>query len=559
MKNIKLRHYESKDYISPLKLNQLQIKLEVICGSVKEIRIKYWKRFKDKDYIIKSMDNYSIESNSPYYEVVVESPENLRYLNYYFIVTVDDGEMFFSRDGLGFCEPIRFFEYQYINGLDCYKPLNSFEGRVGYQIFIDRFFRVESTKNIDGIVKWNSSPTRENFFGGNLRGVIQKLNYLKDLGVSVLIFMPIFKSISNHKYDTVDYLIVDPSYGSLDDLRELVRKAHDLDIKIILDGVFNHIGYYSDIFQNVLEKGVNSKYYNWFIFNESDTLNEDLKYLAVGDYKWMPKLNYESLELREFIINVCKYWIDKCNIDGWRFDVFDEIPEIFRIELSKSLKEYKNDIFLIAETWHDGYELMANNQVDSVMNYLYRNCIIDYFIDRRINSIEFKNRLEWLKFRYPSYTENVLYNLLGSHDTTRIMTLANNNFDNILQAYVFLLTTPGMPVIYYGDELGMTGEVDPDCRKAMVWNEVGNKFNQEIKDLIRLRNNSLALKLGDIKHFIIKGIFGYIRSYEKDVVIVLFNTLNEDTTVDLKNINYFDKYILEEVFVKKNGYEIINL
>jgi len=550
MENIVARHYESKEYIYPIATNKIHVKLEILCGKADKVSIKYWKRFRETEYKIVSMENFSMKSDSPYYEVVIDNHEQFRYLNYYFIIEKENEIYYLSKDFLTTTFPIRFFEYQYVNRNDIFQIPEWVKGRVGYQIFVDRFNKANVDINSSVFVDWKSEPTRENVFGGNLRGVIEKLDYLENLGISLIVFMPIFKAKSNHKYDTIDYFSIDPSYGSEKDLKELVEKAHQKDIKIILDGVFNHIGYYANEFQDAINKGEDSRYYSWFNFDRKDITN----YLAVGDYKWMPKLNYESDDLCEFIINVGKYWINRCDIDGWRLDVFDEIEERFRNRFSQEIRKTKIDVLLISETWHDGYELLASHQADSVMNYLFRDYVIGYFIDHKLTSVEFVGKLNWLKFRYPEPLMSGMYNLLGSHDTERIMNRSHGDIQSLLLAYAFLLFSQGMPIIYYGDEVGMTGEVDPGCRKAMEWNKIGNEMFTEIKNLIDIRNKSDVIKYGESRYLLIGDIVGFIRTYKGERVMILFNTLDIDIEVSLVELQVDDT-----ITVKRYSFEIVQL
>ncbi len=541
MQKIQLRHFETKEYVVALSLNKVHIKLEVLYGFIEEISVIYWKRFFEHEAKTVKMGNFSYEKTSPYYEVILEFEERLRYLNYIFIFKAGNQFFYYGKDGLTLERPNKPFELQYVNEGDIFKVPNWAEGRVGYHIFVDRFNISNQTNK--AIVAWNELPDRTKVYGGNLKGVSDKINYLSELGIKMLIFTPIFEGEANHKYDTINYLKIDPLYGRKEDLINLVKKAHQNDIKIVLDGVFNHIGYMSYQFQDVIKKQKKSKYYDWFIIDGEFLDVDSFNYLAVGDYKRMPKLNYQSENLRTFIKKVALYWIKEADIDGWRFDVYDEIDENFRIELATHLKKFKADVLLIGETWGEGSSYLNNNEVHSVMNYLYRDNIINFFIDNKIDNSKFQERVESLMFRYPKPSHNVLYNLLGSHDTKRIVTVANNDFKKIELAYAFLLTTPGMPVIYYGDEVGINGDNDPDCRKTMNWDLIGNEFYQTIKRLISIRNGSKALLYGSLKHVDIdKSLYSFMREYENDRYLIVFNNNDFEIIANLTRfINKIEK------------------
>jgi glycosidase len=427
--------------------------------------------------------------------------------------------------------------------LDLFEPAPSFQGQIGYHIFLDRFKNGNLLNDPNNVVEWTSQPTRENVFGGDIEGLRQSIPYLVEMGIGVVFLLPIFYAHSNHKYDTIDYFQIDPNYGTMDEFKKLVKELHKADIKLILDGVFNHIGYYSPIFQDVIEKGKESIYFDWFYIH-GDTVDVNLiNYECVGDYKWMPKLNYASRSLRDYIRSIGEYWIKEADIDGWRLDVADEVDFTFWIEFRQALKPIK-DIFLVAETWKDGKDLLRGDQMDSVMNYRLRELIIQFLTNEALTVKRLNNRIEKWLFEYPEITHSVLYNHLSSHDTERIANALNHDDKSIKLAMAMQMLLPGMPVIYYGDELKMTGETDPDSRKAMDWTQVNNDMHNYVKHWVAIRKAHPSLLYGDYQTIVVDfDIYSFIRHFENETLLVLINRNQFDKTIVIsaKDITTFVK------------------
>jgi glycosidase len=383
-------------------------------------------------------------------------------------------------------------------------------------------------------VSWDSLPSRTNFFGGDLKGIIQKLDYLQDLQIATVILSPIFVSPSNHKYDTIDYFHIDPSFGTIEDLRTLVRGAHQRNIKVILDGVFNHIGYYSLIFQDVITHGESSQYWDWFYIHGSKVDTEFVNYECVGDYKWMPKLRYSSSSLREYILSIGKYWIEVADIDGWRLDVADEVDFTFWQRFRQEIKKIRSDALLVGETWKDGRDLLRGDEMDTIMNYRFRTNVVSFLGGGSLDVKSFQHQMEEMIFNYPSPVHHHLYNLLSSHDTSRIMTALNNNIKRVKQAIVLLMTYPGMPIIFYGDEMGMEGETDPDCRKTMRWSKARSSIEAFTRRMIDIRNTSLSLQKGSMMHLNIgKNIYCFMRKLDDEWMLIMINPTDIDEQLDI--------------------------
>ena len=343
--------------------------------------------------------------------------------------------------------------------------------KVVYQIFPSRF---ATTQPVDKELWYKAPITPMDDLHGNLRGIIEHLDYIKDLGIDVVYLTPIFKSNSCHKYDTIDYYQVDPSFGTTEDLKELVQKSHERGMKVVLDAVYNHTGREFFAFQDILEKGEKSKYLDWYFIDElppRGEWGEIPNFKCFGYYGGMPKLNLKNPEVEKYITDVACYWIKECDIDGWRLDVGDEISHFFWKNFRKAIKAVKKDMLIIGEIWHYAGDFLEGDEWDTVMNYPFYLNLIDLLADEKINVSQFVQNLGYLKGRLNKKCYPLMWNLIDSHDTARFLHLCHDNKKKQHLAAAFQLLLPGMPMVYYGDEYAMPGANDPDCRRGMYWDE----------------------------------------------------------------------------------------
>ena len=343
--------------------------------------------------------------------------------------------------------------------------------KVVYQIFPSRF---ATTQPVDKKLWYKAPITPMDDLHGNLRGIIEHLDYIKDLGIDVVYLTPIFKSNSCHKYDTIDYYQVDPSFGTTEDLKELVQKSHERGMKVVLDAVYNHSGREFFAFQDILEKGEKSKYLDWYFIDElppRGEWGEIPNFKCFGYYGGMPKLNLKNPEVEKYITDVACYWIKECDIDGWRLDVGDEISHFFWKNFRKAIKAVKKDMLIIGEIWHYAGDFLEGDEWDTVMNYPFYLNLIDLLADEKINVRQFVQNLGYLKGRLNKKCYPLMWNLIDSHDTARFLHLCHDNKKKQHLAAAFQLLMPGMPMVYYGDEYAMPGANDPDCRRGMYWDE----------------------------------------------------------------------------------------
>lgn len=376
---------------------------------------------------------------------------------------------------------------------------------VFYQIFPDRFAKSENYKVPGVFAPWGEKPTRNNLCGGNLRGIIEHLDYLEDLGIGALYLCPIFKSNSNHRYHTYDYFSIDPVLGTDKDFEELLQKAHARGIRIILDGVFNHCSRGFFQFDSVLELGKESPYVNWFHIK-----NFPLKaYSGEPNYEcwWnmpaLPKFNTENPEVREFLFSVAEYWTSR-GIDGWRLDVPNEInDDSFWQEFRLRVKNINKDAYIVGEIWDNPSRWLQGDQFDGVMNYRLRKLLLETFLSQ---TNEFQEKFSAFSKELVNVCAGnfgVSLNLLSSHDTRRLMSQPNSSIKKMKMLWTLLFFLPGVPCIYYGEEIAMEGGKDPDNRRCFPWgtflSEERNEFFRYMKELIAWRKNEKTLQYGRLE------------------------------------------------------------
>jgi cyclomaltodextrinase / maltogenic alpha-amylase / neopullulanase len=505
-----------------------------------------------------------------------------RRLRYGFIL--DDGTetLCFTEKGF-YSEPplddtAYYFCFPYMNNADIFKAPSWVKDTVWYQIFPERFANGNKNHDPENVLAWGSEePTPTNFFGGDLEGVIQNISYLKELGITGIYFTPIFKAFSNHKYDTIDYMEIDPQFGTKETFKELVNVCHENGIKVMLDAVFNHSGFYFPPFQDVLEKGENSLYKDWFHIHEFPIITEPLpNYDTFAFTPFMPKLNTENPEVKEYLLEAGRYWVREFDIDGWRLDVANEVDHAFWREFRKEVKAIKPDLYILGEIWHDSMPWLRGDQFDAVMNYPFTTNILKLFAKQSITVKEFIESMTGVIHMYTRNINEAAFNLVGSHDTPRILTECEEDIDRVKQVFTLMLTFIGTPCIYYGDEIGMSGTQDPGCRKCMVWEKENQNTDlfHHIQKLIQLRQdypllrNAGELSFVDPEHH--DKCLAYMKSNDDKTLLIILNTSSHSVEYPLpfglsgknvKNLWTGEAIVLPNdiVQIKGNGFAILEL
>lgn len=409
-------------------------------------------------------------------------------LCYLFLLYYNSECFYFSEEGLSRTYDFErayytFFQYPYIFPCNVHRHIPWTDTTVMYQIFPERFANGMGEKPYI-TAPWDATPTPRMYLGGDLPGVTQHLDYLSDLGVNCLYFTPIHPSPTNHKYSIVDYYDVDAGFGGQAAFRELVQAAHARGMRVLLDGVFNHCSEYHPFFEDVKRCGKASPYYDFFLIDGDFPSREKGNYRTFGFSSDMPKLNTGNPAVIDYFCGVGAWWIGEFGIDGWRLDVMDEISDDFLRAFRKAVKAANPDALILGEAWHDPRAWLAGDELDGVMNYGLTKALIDYLVDGALTARQAASRLTRLFFRTTSISARMMMNLLDSHDTDRFLTLLRGDRRRLKLALCLLFFFPGMPCVYYGDEIGMTGGYDPDCRKGFPWDEA--KWDTDLRRHVQL-------------------------------------------------------------------------
>ncbi|BAY80209.1 alpha amylase catalytic region (plasmid) [Nostoc linckia NIES-25] len=429
---------------------------------------------------------------------------------------------------------------------------------VFYQIFPDRFARSVPTYqswllNVP-LEDWNAPPTFNGYKGGNLWGIIEKLDYLQDLGINAIYLNPIFTSASNHRYHTLDYYQVDPLLGGEEAFTNLLKEVHRRNIKLVLDGTFNHAsrGFY--FFNDILENGQKSPWFDWFKIEDwpISPYDESLpaNYASWCGFRALPELNTNNPGVREYIMQVGEHWIQR-GADGWRLDSADYIKTPgFWQEFRDRVKAVNPEAYIVGEIPMEATEWLDGTQFDGVSSLPFLNATTAFIVgDRQVkghlefyappppsDAAEYGEKINQLLQLYPWEIQLTQLNGINNHDTARLIDVAGGDRPSLYLSTLLLLTFPGAPYIYYGDEVGLTGGYDPDCRKGFPdeqqWDRDILEFHRQ---LIKLRLSHPALQIGEYQTLYGQGqVYIFARILETEVLVIAVNAGNETAKVSIQ-------------------------
>lgn len=444
----------------------------------------------------RTMERALSDSRYDYYTVRLDG-EDSRFA-YLFRLSAGDRSFYYCEEGLSdtFAYELgyfNYFQYPYIHPCEVLPVPGWARGAVCYQIFPDRF-RIGSGKADRSYINlpWGERPTPKSFAGGDLDGVREGLPYLEELGVTLLYLTPVFRSPSNHKYDVVDYYEVDPQFGGNAALGALVEAAHARGMRVMLDGVFNHCSNQNPIFLDVARRGRSSPYYGWFFIDGDRADFAARNYRTFANVPYMPKLNTERDEVIDYFCAVGTHWLREYGADGWRLDVADEISPRFLRRFREAVKAERPDALIIGEVWHESHGWLAGDQFDGVMNYGLTKACLDLLAFETIDAQGFADRLVLLLTRNTGPANEMMFNLLDSHDTERFLTRVNGDARKLVLALSVAFFLPGIPFVFSGDETGTMGGYDPDCRRTFEWDRA--RWNEplfsQVQRLCRLKKTA---------------------------------------------------------------------
>lgn len=471
-----------------------------------------------------------------------------------------------------------YFRMPYFQEADRFKIPEWAKETVWYQIFPERFANGDPSNDPEGVLPWGSkNPDRQDFFGGDLQGVIDHLDYLVDLGINGIYFCPIFEAYSNHKYDTIDYLAIDPAFGDNDTFKRLVEECHKRGIKVMLDAVFNHMGDTSHQWLDVIKNGKDSPFADWFHINEfpvnykeGENFEDayDITYDVFAFTPHMPKLNTENPDVQDYLLKIARYWIEEFDIDAWRLDVANEVSHHFWKKFRQVCDDAKDDFYILGEIWHSSQRWLQGDEFHAVMNYAFTDAIIEYFVKDEISMTKMVSELNNQLMLYREQTNQVQFNILDSHDTPRLLTLARGDKDLMRQVMAFTYLQQGVPCLYYGDEIGLTGDMDPDCRKCMIWEE--EKQDRDLlhftRSLISIRkDNQKVLSEGSLSWNWVSeedGLIIFERELGAQRIIGIFNTGDDQITLSRPDSILMEQFVQledETMIIDNKGFAIVKV
>lgn len=493
---------------------------------------------------------------------------------YFFEIISEDEVCYYLEDGIkskkefeSYNGRFQYFFFPWINSADVNRVPQWVNQTIWYQIFPDRFYNSgtgEKSKNLKPWAGPHKVMRHLDNYGGDIQGITNKLGYLQDLGVTGLYLTPINESTSNHKYNTDDYYTIDKAFGTDETLKLMVKVAHKKGIRVMLDGVFNHCGNGLMQWQDVVKNGKSSPYFNWFIVNDwpFSTVHCNAKagkYYTFAFSDYMPKLNTNNPEVIEYLLDVCTHWVKEYDIDALRLDVANEVSHYFCKELKKRMLSLKSDFYILGEVWHSSMPWLRGDEFDSVMNYPLQESINDFWAIPTQTRDEFERAINRCYSMYMTQTNDALFNMLDSHDTIRLITKLGS-IDKFYQQMAVLFSMPGTVCIYYGTEVALEGNYDPDCRRCMPWKEIDSGiYNDQIKTmkaLINLRKTHKSLRSSAYRFTPLTRndrLLAYTKSDDNETIQIILNCSNADVPLQIDNSRILFSRLYSNETVSPNG------
>jgi cyclomaltodextrinase / maltogenic alpha-amylase / neopullulanase len=581
---------------NPLTETSIQLTARAHLGDVEKLVLQY--SVAGGDVQEQEMTPGEKDASFQYYRLNVELNQASDELSY--VIAYHDGGAveYFGRQGMVAEADTQPFVYRAADFPPFFTPEWAKDGIV-YQIFPERFNNGDPTNDPDFTEEWyqganelpasgktnseyfhlvddwydvaglikspyrtDGKPDYFSFYGGDIAGIQQKLDYLVNLGITVIYFNPLNQGMSNHKYDPVDYLKVDPHFASEEEFKAFTKACHDVGIRVVVDVAFNHTGNWHFAFRDAVEKGPKSEYYNWYEFHRwplpsGRDFNASDYYDCWWGFGLHPNLNFDlkrsnadenniddisgatpNMAVVEYVLSVADYWLGDLDIDGFRLDVPNEVPFWFWKLFRERCNEIKPDVWLVGELWGNAGRWINPNCFDSTMNYkFFRDPVMDFCGKGSIDAAAFDQRLSPGRFQYPPQSVAVMMNLMDSHDTIRYLT-SSGNVNRLMLGAMFSMTYVGMPHIWYGDEIGMVGGKDPDCRRPMDWRYEGDPRRKALHDYYAtigtLRRDTKVLKRGSFVTLATEGKgYVYARVLDGELAVVFLNAGQSPVRVTL--------------------------
>jgi glycosidase len=549
MKREAILHIPMSNYAHGVDETHVVFRLRAARGDLKSCRLFYGDRSCRLTPVIFSTTDMELVAQDQlfdYFEVLLQSPYTR--ICYYFEVSDEKETLLYYSD--------LFHSHTVDSRSDYYQfPFNRREDiadipewakdAVIYNIFPDSFATSRRSISLEAReVDYQGIPTRGKL-GGSIQGITENVDYIQKLGFNCIYINPFFVAGEYHKYDLVDYFHVDPCFGTDEEFRNMVQIYHSHGIKVIIDGVFNHCGWNFFAFLDVVEKGADSRYKDWFYrlsypVIKPDNMEDIPNYDCFGYERLMPKMNTSHPEVLEYFCKVCAHWLQEFDVDGWRLDVASEVNDDFWRAFRKTAKSVKPDSFLIGEVWETAQHWLQGDQFDSSMNYDFRKNCKEFFATQAMDAEEFDARVTHMRMRY---NKNMLYgqlNLLDSHDVSRFLSLCEKDLSRFRLAILFQMTFIGPPSVFYGDEQQIAGILEEEYRSPMRWDEENEMF-LFYQQSIALRKEQVALRRGEYRTLHApqgEKIYAFERYTDKESLIIALNAGSKEVGFELSETEY---------------------
>lgn len=539
-------HIPLSNYAFANSESNLTIRIKVAKNNLTHCILHYGDRVYPADPIVftpMKMEKVASDLLFDIYDATFESPYTR--VCYYFELIDEEERIFLFADIFSDTLPkerSEFYQYPFMRREEISTVPEWLKRAVVYNIFPDSF---ASGKRIiqatPSEMPWENGLVLKSKLGGTVRGITENLDYIADLGFNCLYINPIFIAGEYHKYDLLDYKHIAPNMGTDEDFRELVITAHEKGIRVVIDGVFNHCSWYFFAFDDVVRNGEKSVYKDWFYDLQFPVVRPERQedkptYSSFAYERKMPKLNSSNPEVRDYFLSVCEYWIREYHVDGWRLDVANEVDRDFWRAFKKAGRAIDPDSIMIGEIWESSESWLQGDMFDSTMNYDFRKNCRDFFGTEELNAKEFDARVTQMNYRYPTGILQGQLNLLDSHDVNRFFSYCKDDIRRLRLAEVFLFTAPGVPCVFYGDELGMNGNREETLRGPMPWKYPAYDERAFFKELILLRKKNDALIFGTYHTLCATddGLYMFERRYGDTTITVALNA--RDMTVKPDNM-----------------------
>lgn len=555
MKKEAILHIPMSQYAYGTDEKHITIRLRTGHGDLKKCVLHYGDRACRQTPILFMKTEMTMEAETElfdYYQVVLENP--YRRLCYCFELVDENESIFYYGDTFNTQiteDRSEYYQLPYNHRADIVRPPSWVKDAVIYNIFPDSF--ATGKRYISGMAteKEFAGVSTKGKLGGTLRGIIENVDYLSELGVNAIYINPIFAAGEYHKYDLIDYFHIDPCFGTNEEFHELVDTYHRNGIKVIIDGVFNHCGWKFFAFEDVVKNGEKSKYKDWFYRLEFPVVRPDdfetyPSYECFGYERLMPKLNTANPEVEEYFCRVGRYWVEEFHTDGWRIDVASEVNDAFWRKFHREVKRVNPDAVLIGEIWESANHWLDGTIFDSAMNYDFRKHCKRFFGEQSIDAMEFNNRVTDMRMRYRSQTVFAQLNVLDSHDVSRFLSVCKNDERCYRLAVVFQMTFMGMPSVFYGDELGISGLKEEEYRQPMCWGKDSPLF-AFFQKLIILRKEEEVLRSGEFRTVLAKHgsrLYVYERYSEQESIRIFLNM--DETETDIEKLMDGKNVLMED-------------